>query len=74
MSLTLGSLRAHVVESLSNIQIHSIDGLPSSPNACKARAAYISAISGHIFGVNHFTTYVHTIFVENKEIFMKILM
>ena len=65
----LGGLRARVVGSLNDLQIHSIDGLPLGPNASRVRAAYISALGGYVFGVNHFTT-----FFRNKEIFMKVLM
>ena len=40
----LGSLKAHVVGDSSNIQIHNIDGLPSGPNASRARTAYTLAL------------------------------
>ena len=48
----LGGLRACIVGSSSNIQIHNIDGLPPGPNASRARAAHTGALGGHVFGVN----------------------
>ena len=70
----LGDLRARVVGSSSNIQIHNIDGLPLVPIHLGLQRLTLVHYAGMFLVLTQFTTRVHTTLVGNNAIFMTVLM